>query len=425
MPINVDSSNFDPSAYAPEPECDAASALADKTAAKAIDAPPPPILDDWGTSSSAPGGVFDTLRLLGTSTTVTVGAGVSGQAQAQVEDIGPGPREEPASRDLWSGANYREHAGAEVDARGGDIRLEHGQQVNLRGADGRVSVSSDTTHAANVHTGNTRYETSERVSVETPGGSYASESQYSQSHTNSDTVPIGDASPSDSGGTKPDFNVVSVKGSQDVSVASAGVSGDNGSIKVSVLGADAQGAAAAGFGPGTVRAEASGSASVYAAKVEAEVHAGPLSAAGEVAVGAEVEGAAEAEFDPAQGDVDVSAEAAVFAGVRAEGEAKAEIGAAEASAKGDVGAGIGADVKAEFGVEDGKFTLDFGAHAYLGVGGGGEFSIEVDVPELAGDVADFGQSAIDVGADAVGNAGEFGGNVVTGVAQAWNAIAPW
>jgi hypothetical protein len=427
MTTSIDASNFDPAAsWNPEPEPDAATALADKAAGKSIDAPPPPILDNWGTSSSAPTGGLDTLRLLGDSTTVTVGAGVSGPAQAPVdEDIGPGLREEPASRDLWSGANYREHAGAEVDTRGGDIRLEHGQQVNLRGADGSVSVSSDTTHAANVHTGNTRYETSERVSVETPDTSDASEVQYSESHTNDGTAPIADTQRSDSGGIKPDFNIVNPKASAEVSVASASASGDNGSIKASVLGAEAKGAAAAGFGPGTVRAEASGSASVYAAKVEAEVHAGPLSAAGEVAVGAEVEGAAEAEFDPAQGDVGVSAEASAFAGARAEGEAKAELGAAEASAKGDVGVGIGGEVKAELGFEDGTFSVDLGAHGYLGVGGGGEVSFEVDVPELAGDVADFGQGAIDVGADVIGNVGEFGGNAVAGVAQAWDSFTPW
>ena len=390
MTVSVDASKLDPgSLWHPQIEADFALPAADKPAGEAIDAPSPfrPI-EPFGSPSATPGSNGgDALRQIGVSATVTVAAGKdAGKAE---EDIGPGPRAQPASRDLVSGVNYREHAGAEVDTRSGDVRLEHGQQATWHGAAGEVSVSRQTTLVAG--SGN--------------------------------SAPVADAG--DSGGTQPAFNVVSAKGSADVSVASASASGDNASIKASLLGAQAQGEAAAGFGPGTVRAEASGSAGVYLAKVEAEVSAGPLSASGEATLGTEVEGAAEVEFDPAQGDVGASVEAGAFAGVRAEGEVALEVGAAEASAQGDVGLGVGADVKAEVGIEDGTITLDVGAHAYLGIGGGGEFSIEVDVPELAGDAAEFGQGAWNAGADAIDNAGEFGAHAVSDVARTWNAISPW
>jgi hypothetical protein len=394
MDISVDASKFDPgSLWHPQIEADFAAPTADEPAGKAIDVPSPfqPI-GDFGAPSSAQGGAGDALRQLGVSGTVTVDGGVNGKDAEKDKDIGPGPRAEPASRDLSRGVNVREHARAEVNAGAGDIRLQHGQEANLRRADGEVSVSRETTlFAAN----------------------------------NSGSAPAADAAPSEGVGPEPAFNVVSVEGSRDVSVASASASGEHGSIEVSALGAQAQGEAAAGFGPGTVRAEASGSAGVYLAKAEAEVNAGPLSASGEVAVGAEVEGATQVEFDPAQGDVNASAEASAFVGVRAEGETKVEVGAAEASAQGDVGAGLGAEVKAEVGLEDGTLTLDVGAHAYLGVGGGGELSLEIDVPELAGDVAEFGQGAWNAGADAVDNAGEFAGHAVSDVAKAWNALTPW
>jgi hypothetical protein len=240
--------------------------------------------------------------------------------------------------------------------------------------------------------------------------------------------PTADSPLSESGSFKPDFNVVSVEGSTsaDVSVASAEASGEYGSVEVSALGADAEGKAEAAIGvDGTVSAEASGSASVYVAKAEAQVDLGAVTAEGEVSVGAGVEGAAEVEFDPANGDVQASVEAGGYVGVRAEGEVKAEVGAAEATAEGDIGVGLGAEVKADIGIEDGKFSLDIGASAYLGVGGGGELSLEIDVPELAGDAAEFGQGAIDVGADVIGNVGEFGGDVAAQAQQTWDAITPW
>jgi hypothetical protein len=391
MDISVDASKFDPGSLGhPQIEADFDLPTADNSSGRSIDVPPE-FSGTGGPPSSASGG--DALRQLGVSGTVTVGGGVNGKdaAKGEDEDIGPGARAEPASRDLLHGVNVREHASAEVDTRSGDIRLEHGQELHLRGAGGEVSVSRDTTFTA----------------------------------TNGDAARTADAQASDSGGTKPAFNVVSAGGSTDVSVASASASGENASAEVSVLGAYAQGETAAGFGPGTARAEASGSAGVYLAKAEAEINAGPVSASGEVAVGAEVEGATQVEFDPAKGDVNASAEASAFVGVRAEGEVKAEVGAAEASAQGDVGAGLGADVKAEVGLEDGTLTLDVGAHAYLGVGGGGELSLEIDVPELAGDAAAFGQGAWNAGTDALDNAGEFAGHAVSDVAKAWNAITPW
>lgn len=316
---------------------------------------------------------------------------------AEPEDIGLGLREEPASRDMWLGVNARDHVGGSGDYVSGDFRGSAGSQTSLRTGDSHVSVSSEATLAGNVHSGNTMVATNERVSIETPNVSYESTTHYREDRIHGDTVPVSDPPRRENGGISPDFNVWSASGSRKASVASVSASGEHGSITASAFGAEATGSASAGFGPGTVRAEVAGSASVYAARVQAEVHAGPARAAAEAQVGAQVEGAGEVEFDPLRGDVNASAEASAFAGARAEAELGLDVGPAEATAQGDVGAGIGGDVKAEVGFDDGTFEFGVGAHGYLGVGGGGEVSFEVDVPELAGKVADVGGDVVDLG----------------------------
>jgi hypothetical protein len=86
---------------------------------------------------------------------------------------------------------------------------------------------------------------------------------------------VADAQPrDDNDGIEPKFNLAKTEGSREASVASVSAGGEYGSIKASALGTEASGSASAGFGPGTVRAGASGSAGIYAAKVEAEVRAG-------------------------------------------------------------------------------------------------------------------------------------------------------
>lgn len=172
-------------------------------------------------------------------------------------------------------------------------------------------------------------------------------------------------------------------------------SGRYGTINVKGLGYDVEAEGSISLGEDGLLAAGGVSAGAYLAQAGYQGQFGPGYATGEVTVGAEVWAEGEFEFNPLEGDVEFEGEVGAFAGVNAQGEVGAEFGPLNGSVGGQIGVGAGAGANIDVGFDDGVFEFDFGAYAYLGVGGGVDYSIELDVPELAGNIVELGEEVVD------------------------------
>ena len=173
------------------------------------------------------------------------------------------------------------------------------------------------------------------------------------------------------------------------------LSGRYGTIEMRGLGYEAGADGSVTIGEDGLLAVGGVSAGAYLAQAGYQGEFGPGYATGEVTVGANVWAEGEFEFNPLEGDVEFEGEVGAFAGVNAQGEVGADFGPLGGSVGGQVGVGVGAGANIDVGFDDGVFELDFGAYAYLGVGGGVDYSIELDVPELVGNIVDVGEDVVD------------------------------
>ena len=102
----------------------------------------------------------------------------------------------------------------------------------------------------------------------------------------------------------------------------------------------------------------------------------------EAYVGGEASIEGNLSFDLAGGDGGFEGGFTAFIGMAA----AAEVGVGPETARviggGEVGIGLGADLDAAVGFTDGVFDFDFGASAFLGLGGGFDVSLEVDLAAI-------------------------------------------
>ena len=156
------------------------------------------------------------------------------------------------------------------------------------------------------------------------------------------------------------------------------------------LSAHASGGGSLTVGKDGLKAELAGKAEANLYKIEHEYKKGPLTAKGEVAVGASAEGSAALEINPLNGKVKVGAEGEAFIGARAKGEAELDLKVAQLGAEGKVGVGLGIEGKADVEFDHGKFEAELGVGGYLGVGG--SFSVHLSLD--AGGIWDVGESVV-------------------------------
>jgi hypothetical protein len=100
---------------------------------------------------------------------------------------------------------------------------------------------------------------------------------------------------------------------------------------------------------------------------------------GEVYLGAEVAVGGTMVFDAASGEVDLDVGVAAFVGVAAATEIGVGPETARVVAGAEAGIGAGVELEAAVTLTDGLLDFDFGASAFLGVGAGFDFSLEVDL----------------------------------------------
>jgi hypothetical protein len=181
--------------------------------------------------------------------------------------------------------------------------------------------------------------------------------------------------------------------------ASLGQSGSAGELKASagldVNRVDAGWSTAGNVGPGGARVGGKAEADYNLARVNAEVSAksaplevggqaftagGTLKGSGEVT--AEAKAKAELGYDLQKGEAAAKVNAEAFAGAKAEGELSAEAGPFKATATGSANAGFGGEVGAGATWRDGKLTLDAKLGATVGVGASVRTAVELDVAQI-------------------------------------------
>jgi len=102
----------------------------------------------------------------------------------------------------------------------------------------------------------------------------------------------------------------------------------------------------------------------------------------EAFVGADAAIEGNLSFDPVGGDGGFEGGLTAFIGMAAAAEVGVGPESARVIAGGEVGIGLGADLDAAVGLTDGVFDFDFGASAFLGLGGGFDVSLEVDLAAI-------------------------------------------
>ncbi len=129
-------------------------------------------------------------------------------------------------------------------------------------------------------------------------------------------------------------------------------------------------------------------AGAHLVQVEYGIESDHLGLASEVFLGAEGVLLAEADFDPSDGDVAVVGSLDAFVGLAAVGAVAAGPEAARVTAGAEAGIGLGIDVDGSASFADGLLSVDFGASAFLGVGGGVDLTVELDLASLGGAAMD-------------------------------------
>lgn len=150
-----------------------------------------------------------------------------------------------------------------------------------------------------------------------------------------------------------------------------------------------------GFNSDGFVAKGEAGAEAYILKGEYEKDFGVAKAKGDAQVGVKASAEGEIEINPLEGDLEFEGEVGAFIGASADGEVSTEIGPVGGSVGGEIGVGFGAQANMDAGFDDWKFNLDFGASAYAGVGGGVDFSVELDLPELAEGAMDIGEDVVE------------------------------
>jgi hypothetical protein len=136
-------------------------------------------------------------------------------------------------------------------------------------------------------------------------------------------------------------------------------------------------------------------AGAYLAQVEYGLDTAHVDLAAELYVGGEAAVDANVDLDPLDGLLMMDAGFDVFVGVAAGGETRFGSDAAAVTAGGEIGIGFGASGEIDLGLDGGVFRFDMGASGFLGVGGGFDVRVEVDL-------VDLGTGALDVLEDATG-----------------------
>lgn len=179
------------------------------------------------------------------------------------------------------------------------------------------------------------------------------------------------------------------------SVIGSEYSGQYGTVRGDLLGYETGAEFQVGLDDDGLEVDMGAGAEAYVARVGYEEQVGFIGFDASAQVGAEVGAEAQIEFNPLEGDLEVEAEVGGFIGVSADAEAQAELGPAIIGVGGTIGAGLGAHAYGEIGFDDWVFRADGGAGAFIGIGGGVDFSVEIDIPELAEGIVDLGEMGVD------------------------------
>jgi WXG100 family type VII secretion target len=174
------------------------------------------------------------------------------------------------------------------------------------------------------------------------------------------------------------------------------VSGRFGEAIWAAMGWRGEGSVEFGFGDDGPQFQAYGDLGVYLVRGEFSSELAGFDIMGEAQVGANIQGNLDIDFDISDGEVEIEGEIGGFAGVSAEGQISRDFGPVEAGVNGRIGYGIGLGGNFEAEFDNGRITIDAGAYAFAGLGGGLEGSIELDIPDLVDDVVNMGKEGIDI-----------------------------
>ena len=127
-------------------------------------------------------------------------------------------------------------------------------------------------------------------------------------------------------------------------------------------------------------------AGAHLAQIEYGLEAEQVGLAGEVFVGVEAAATGELDLGPTNGDLGIDLGLDAFVGAGAAGSVAVGMSGATVVAGGEVGVGLGLDVDGAATYSDGRFNFDLGASAFLGLGGGFDFTLELDIAAVGSDL---------------------------------------
>lgn len=163
---------------------------------------------------------------------------------------------------------------------------------------------------------------------------------------------------------------------------------DNVHASVDVLGYEVNGGAFGEFGVDEVEVGAYVSASAHVVRGEAGIEAGPVNGGVEGSIGAQASAEANLEVDLSDGTLQVETGLDAFAGGEIGASAGVDVGVAGVEGGFEGKAGVGAEFEADVGFEDGEFNASFELGAALGLGGGFDVEVSVDVGGMASGAVD-------------------------------------
>lgn len=181
-------------------------------------------------------------------------------------------------------------------------------------------------------------------------------------------------------------NVLRGGWSGSVAVGSHEASGRLGTFSAAALIADGRAEGWVGLEDWGLELGGFAGAGAHLAHAEYGLSLQPGGVAGEVFVGAEVAAGGQLDLRPTDGDLGVDLGLDAFVGMGAAGSVAVGVSGAEVIAGGEVGIGLGLDLDGMAAYSDGRFNFDFGASAFLGLGGGFDFSLEIDLGSIGADV---------------------------------------
>lgn len=193
---------------------------------------------------------------------------------------------------------------------------------------------------------------------------------------------------------------------------------ENAHAGVDVLGYEIEANAVAEIGKDEIEIGAEAEASVYVARGEAGVGAGPLNAEVSAQVGASASAGAGVEVDISEGTAQVEAGGEAFVGGEIRGAAGGHLGPVEAEVGVEGKAGLGLEAEADFSIEDGKVNIDVDMGIAVGLGVGIDSSVSLDVGGTIDAVGDAGAWVAD-------KAGDAGGWAADKLSDAGDAITFW